>query len=61
MIIEANNKKQTAVEIGKHNCFFGSNTYYFFDYKLFVYDNDWIYKLGDGFTKWNKLINKIKR
>ena len=42
MIIEANNKKQTAVVI-------------------FVYENDGISKLGDGFTKWNKLINKIKR
>ena len=61
MIIEANNKKQTAVVISKNTHFFGSNKYSFYDYKMFVYENDVVLKLGDGFTKWNKLINKIKR
>ena len=61
MIIEANNKKQTAVVISKYSYFFGSNKCSFCDYKAFVYDNYGTSKLGDGFTKWNKLINKIKR
>ncbi len=61
MIIEADNKKQTAVVISKRACFFGSNNAMHYDYKMFVYDNDGINKFGDGFTKWHKLINKIKR
>ena len=61
MIIEADNKKQTAVVISKHSCFFGSNSAMHYDYKMFVYEKDGISKFGDGFTKWYKLINKIKR
>ena len=61
MIIEADNHKQTVVVISKHNCFFGSNNIMYYDYKMFLYDNDGINKFGDGFSKWHKLINKIKR
>ena len=61
MIIEADNHKQTAVEIGKHNCFFGSNNAMYYDYKMLVYEKSGITKFGDGFSKWHKLINKIKR
>ncbi len=61
MIIEADNRKQTAVVIAKHNYFFGSNKSMYYDYKMFVYDKAGINKFGDGFTKWHKLINKIKR
>ena len=61
MIIEADNHKQTAVVISNHNYFFGSNNIRHHDYKMFVYDKDGINKFGDGFSKWHKLINKIKR
>lgn len=61
MIIEVDNKKRTAVEIGKHKCFFGSNNAGYYDYKMFAYKSTKIDKAGNGFTKRHKLINKIKR
>ena len=61
MIIEADNKKQTSVDITKNSYFFGSNKSGYYDYKMFVYEKSGITELGIGFSKWHKLINKIKR